>query len=86
MDNTQLLILFSIALPFFGSPINVLLNRFENLRDLATLIVAIITFILVVLILLEFKKGAILDFSLFTVVPGLEIGFHVEPLLSLIHI
>ena len=80
MENTQLLILSSIALPFIASALNAIFHRLENLRDFLTLIMAIITFILVLLIVFDFNNGAIPNFSLITVLPGLEIAFSLEPL------
>ena len=80
MDNTQSIILCSIALPFVASFLNVIFHRFENLRDTLTLLVAIITFGLIMVILARFNNGEITDFSLLSVMPGLEIAFHVEPL------
>ena len=80
MDNTQLIILSSIALPFIASALNLTLHKFENLRDALTLIAAVGTFILVLLVLEDFNDGTLLEFSLLTVMPGLEIAFHIEPL------
>ena len=80
MDNTQLIILSSIALPFIASALNLTLHKFENLRDVLTLIAAVGTFMLVLLVLEDFNEGTLLEFSLLTVMPGLEIAFHIEPL------
>ena len=80
MDSTQFIILFSIALPFIGSLLNIVFHRFDNFRDILTLAIAIGTFILVVMVFREFSYSGAADFSLLTVMPGLEIAFHVEPL------
>jgi multicomponent Na+:H+ antiporter subunit D len=80
VDNTQLIILSSIALPFIASALNLTLHKFENLRDALTLIAAVGTFILVLMVLGDFNEGNLLEFSLLTVMPGLEIAFHIEPL------
>ncbi|MDA9246534.1 proton-conducting transporter membrane subunit, partial [Rhodobacteraceae bacterium] len=80
MDNTQLIIISSIALPFIASALNLTLHKFENLRDALTLIAAVGTFMLVLLVLEDFNEGTLLEFSLLTVIPGLEIAFHIEPL------
>ena len=80
MDNTQLIILSAIALPFIASALNLTLQKFENLRDSLTLIAAVGTFILVLMVLGDFNEGNLLEFSLLTVMPGLEIAFHIEPL------
>jgi multicomponent Na+:H+ antiporter subunit D len=80
VDNTQLIILSSIALPFIASALNLILHKFENLRDVLTLIAAVSTFILVLMVLADFNKGSLFEFSLLTVMPGLEIAFHIEPL------
>ena len=71
MDNTQLIILSSIALPFIASALNLILHKFENTRDALTLIAAVGTFILVLMILADFNNGASFEFSLLTVMPGL---------------
>ncbi|MDG2475013.1 MAG: monovalent cation/H+ antiporter subunit D family protein [Paracoccaceae bacterium] len=80
MDNTQVILLSSVALPFIGSVLNIIFHRFKNLRDVLTLAIATGTFILVLLIFRDFSNGRIIDFSLLTVMPGLDIAFHVEPL------
>ena len=80
MDNTQLLILSSIVMPFIGTALNIIFHKWENLRDLLTLIIAIFTFALVIFILVIYNNGQNFDFSLITVVSGLEIAFKVEPL------
>jgi multicomponent Na+:H+ antiporter subunit D len=75
LDNTQLIIISSIALPFIASALNLTLHKFENLRDALTLIAAVGTFILVLLVLEDFNEDTLLEFSLLTVMPGLEIAF-----------
>lgn len=80
MDNTQLIILSSIILPFIGCASNIIFHRFGNFRDTLTLAVAILTFLSVLLTVIAFNNGNVSEFSLFTVMPGLEIAFHVEPL------
>ena len=80
MDNTQILILSSIVMPFIGTALNITFHKWENLRDLLTLAIAILTFVFVILILITFNDGENIDFSLITVIPGLEIAFNVEPL------
>ncbi len=80
MDNTQLIILSSIILPFIGGVSNITFHRFENVRDILTLVISILTFVCVLLIVIKFNSDDISDFSLLTVMPGLEIAFHVEPL------
>ena len=80
MDNMQLIILSSIALPFIASGLNLILHKFENLRDALTLIAAVGTFILVLMVLADFNEGSLFEFSLLTVMPGLEIAFQIEPL------
>ena len=80
MDNTQILILSSIVMPFIGAALNMTFHKWENLRDLLTLAIAILTFVFVILIFITFNDGENIDFSLITVIPGLEIAFNVEPL------
>ncbi len=69
-----------MLIPVLAAGLNVIIRTKENIRDFLTLILAVITFICVVNILLIFNSGQIIDFTLFTVMPGLEVGFHVEPL------
>ena len=62
MDNTQILILSSILLPFIGTALNIIFHRWENLRDILTLTIAIFTFVLVILVLIDFTNGGNVDF------------------------
>ena len=94
MQNTELIILGSIGLPFIASFLNYVFRTSENLRDSVTFILSAITFFCVVNIGFSYTEGNSFDFSLLSVMPGLEIAFKVEPLgllfaiiaLSLIHI
>ncbi|MEE2773872.1 MAG: monovalent cation/H+ antiporter subunit D family protein [Pseudomonadota bacterium] len=80
MQQIQLLISLSILLPFLACVSNVVLNGQKNLRDTVTFIISLITFLLVVMVCLEFNDGNIADLTLFSVMPGLDIAFKVEPL------
>jgi len=63
VDNTQILILSSIVMPFIGAALNIIFHRWENLRDLLTLTTAIFTFAFVVLVVIAFNDGKKIDFS-----------------------
>ena len=79
MENIELLILTAIALPFIGCGFNIVFYRLNNVRDLLTLVIAILTFACVLSILILFNNDSVGDFSLLSVMPGLEIAFHIEP-------
>ena len=80
MQNIQFLILLSILLPFVACFGNIVFHKHENFRDALTFIVSVVTFVLVVLICLDYNSGTEIEFSLFSVMPGLDIGFQLEPL------
>lgn len=80
MHNTQIIILGSILLPFLASFLNFVFRKKENLRDAVTFIISLITFVLVIKILIDFNSGVIFDFTLISVMPGLQIAFSLEPL------
>ncbi len=80
MQHIQLLISLSILLPLLACLSNIILHRRENFRDALTFIISLITFALVVRVCLEFMKGNTADLKLFSVMPGLDIAFEVEPL------
>ncbi len=80
MQNTELIILGSIGLPFIASFLNYVFRTSENLRDSVTFILSAITFFCVVNIGFSYTEGNSFDFSLLSVMPGLEIAFKVEPL------
>ncbi len=79
MDTNSAIIL-SILLPVVATITNLILRNHPNLRDGTTLAAAIQTFLLVLWILME-SGGALSEkFTLLTVMPGLDIAFHIEPL------
>ena len=81
MMETSTAILMSLAIPVLACISNLLHgDERPNLRDGVTLIAAIATFGCVFSILIN-NGGALTEvYTVFSVMPGLDIAFHVEPL------
>ena len=81
MIDTNSAILISMALPVLACISNLLHGDSRpNLRDGITMLAALGTFGAVLSILFSVGSGSSEKFTLFSVMPGLEIAFHVEPL------
>ena len=76
----DLLLPLIIAAPLAGIVLILLLQRWPNLRELATLITAGATFFLVARLLNEFLEGTRHAFTLPDILPGLALAWNVEPL------
>jgi multicomponent Na+:H+ antiporter subunit D len=74
------IILFAIAAPLIGSVFVLLTGHTPNLRESVSTITTLITFSLVCALVPEVMAGGEPEISLFEVIPGLTIAFHVEPL------
>ena len=78
MNKIELLILLSIFLPLLAASLNIFLKKNENLRDLLTLFISIITFGCVVNIFLERQNLPEYSLNIFDIMPGLSVSFSVE--------
>jgi multicomponent Na+:H+ antiporter subunit D len=78
--STSAAIITAILLPLAGSPIIALLGRRPNLRELATLVTGVATFVVVVSLLPHVLSGFRPSVELIEVLPGLTLGFKIEPL------
>ena len=78
--ETETLIIMTILLPFCASILNFVLHKSENIRDLVTLLISIVTFCLVLRILILFNQGVSFDVSIINIFPKLDLGFNIEPL------
>ena len=79
--DTNTAILVAMALPLVACVSNLLHgDERPNLRDGITLIIALATFGAVLSILINVGNAATEKFTLFSIMPGLNIAFHVEPL------
>lgn len=79
--ETSTAILASMAIPFLACVSNMLHgNERPNLRDGITLIAAIATFACVLTVLINNGNATSETFTLFSIMPGLDIAFYVEPL------
>ncbi len=74
------LLLWIIAAPLAGIALILLLQRWPNLREGATLITAGATLLLVIRLLGEHLDGAQHSFALFDLLPGIALAWKVEPL------
>ncbi len=78
--DTNTAILVSLLLPMLATVSNLLHPTQHNLRDGITFIAALGTFACVVSIFLNTGGAPTETFKLFSVMPGLDVAFHVEPL------
>ena len=70
----------AVALPIVGGLFVLLLGKWPNAREAATLITSGALFSTVYSMLGPVREGAISSFTLVEVVPGVTLGFEVEPL------
>ena len=73
-------ILAAIALPLLGVPLIALLGSRPNLREAATLTTGGILFLVVLSLAAEVLAGARPEIQLIEILPGLTLGFKIEPL------
>lgn len=78
--DTNTAILASMLIPAFAAIANLVLRESPNLRDGTTLVAAILTFGCVLNILFNEGSGTTEPMVLFSVMPGLDLAFNVEPL------
>jgi multicomponent Na+:H+ antiporter subunit D len=74
------LILLAIGLPLFGALGIALLHRFPQVRDAFMVASAVVVFAAVVKVFLRYQDGGALQVSLLEIIPGIDLGFSVEPL------
>lgn len=80
MVSTSSAVLFAITLPLLALISNLLIRQNDNLREAVTFIVSVLTFGVVGLIASGNTKEPEVPIRLFSVMPGLDLAFHVEPL------
>ena len=78
--DTSTAIYLSMLFPAIGVVLNLLLRDQANLRDMMTFGIAFGTFLSVLCILANEGSGTSDTFVAFSIMPGLEIAFNVEPL------
>ena len=78
--DTSTAIYLSMLFPAIGVVLNLLLRDQANLRDTMTFGIAFGTFLSVLCILANEGSGTSDTFVAFSIMPGLEIAFNVEPL------
>ena len=78
--TTALSLPLALAAPFIGALLVALAGRWPNLRETATLLTAAILFLLVAGLVPAVLAGGRPALSLVEMLPGLAIGFRVEPL------
>ncbi len=80
MNKIEIFILLTIFLPLLASILNLFIKKSENLRDIITLLISIVTFIFVIKIFFESKGSYFDNFDIITIMPDLKVSFHVENL------
>lgn len=70
----------ALSLPFLGAGLVVLLGRIPNLREAASLLVAIATFVLVLDLKAAYDDGILPAIHLVEMLPGLTLSLGLEPL------
>ncbi len=78
--DTNTAILVCMLIPTLAAISNLVFRDAPNLRDGLTLVAAILTFLSVLNILVNEGSGTTEPMVLFSVMPGLDLAFHVEPL------
>lgn len=78
--DTNTAILASMLIPALAAVANLLLRDAPNLRDGTTFVAAALTFLSVLNILFNVGNGTTEPMVLFSVMPGLDLAFNVEPL------
>ncbi|MBV1896765.1 MAG: monovalent cation/H+ antiporter subunit D family protein [Rhodobacteraceae bacterium] len=78
--DTNTAILASMITPLLAVVTNIIWRDKPNLRDGATLVAAVVTFLCVLNILMNEGNGTTEPMVLFSVMPGLDLAFNVEPL------
>ncbi len=78
--ETSTAIYLSMLLPAVGVIINLVLRQVDNLRDTLTFLVALGTFLTVIVILTNQGSDTSETFVLISIFAGLDIAFNVEPL------
>ena len=80
MFEIQTTILLSILLPVIACLANLVLRDHDNVRDGVTFAISLVTFALVVSLVVATGNASTSSQTLFTVMPGLDIAFSIEPL------
>ena len=75
----EFLIFLTIFTPSLAGALNLIFHKNANLRDGVTLLGALTTFYFSVNIFLGFD-GQATQYKLVTIMPGIDISFHIEPL------
>ena len=75
----EFLIFLTVFTPALVGGLNLIFNKNPNVRDTVTLLGALITFYFSANIFLEFD-GQATQYKLATIMPGIDISFHIEPL------
>ncbi|MBL8671037.1 MAG: monovalent cation/H+ antiporter subunit D family protein [Alphaproteobacteria bacterium] len=78
--TAETLVLVAVLLPFAGTAPIALLGRWPNLREAATLVTAALLFATVLQVHAAVAEGARPATGAFTLLPGLDLAFAVEPL------
>ena len=75
----EFLIFLTVFTPALVGGLNLFFDKNPNVRDSVTLLGALLTFYFSTNIFLEFD-GQATQYSLITIMPGIDISFHIEPL------
>ena len=75
----EYLIFLTLSTPALVGVLNLIFHKNANVRDGVTLLGALITFYFSVNIFLGFN-GPTIQYNLLTIMPGINISFHIEPL------
>ena len=75
----EFLIFLTVFTPVLVGGLNLIFNKKPNVRDTVTLLGALITFYFSANIFLGFD-GQVTQYKLATIMPGINVSFHVEPL------
>lgn len=80
MMDTGFLIALTMLIPLGAMVTNIMFHNRANLRDGLTLLAALATFASVMALLVQHGNSTTAPLTLLTVMPGLDLAFHIEPL------
>ena len=77
---SEQLIILAILLPLIASVLIIFADKYPNLRETITLVTATMVAVIVVILAFRLQAGDIPKLELLEIVPGITLGFKIEPL------
>lgn len=74
------LLITALVLPLVGGALTLCLSKFQNARDGATILTALVLLFVIIQLIGTTLSGGTVEWQLFEMLPGLSIEFRIEPL------